>query len=479
MGKTRRRLWLPLKVYAIVVFLFIYGSSAFVSFQRWLSRIVDVSSAFGYKPEASMLENIWESLAVLVVMQLYSYERRKSKYSQPHDGDVPEKRSFSFMKRLLILHSEKILNLALFYASLSSISAFGFLYLFGLVICSTLKKSSWIPSRLFVVYSGLLVIIEYFFQLWGNRAEMFPGQKHSSLSLFLGLQLYKPGFLGLESGLRGNVLVIVSCILRYNVFHWLEIMSCNFGNAGKGDEPCALFGSAGEGPRETTILTTEGKLSADASPWLEKQKDARSQSWPSFSTVVSRGPDLVSSEVGGFESSNTVKYSYIPGSSKESHKWNRKRIHILRKERLHMQKTILKVFMKFWIENMFNLFGLEINMIALLLASFAVLNSISLLYVASLAGCILLPRNVIRKLWPIFIFLFGSIITLEYLAIWLNLTSWKQHAPGDTRVTCNDCWRSSDLFFDYCKKCWLGISLKKHLELWINKLYHFILFTYY
>jgi hypothetical protein len=138
---------------------------------------------------------------------------------------------------------------------------------------------------------------------------------------------------------------------------------------------------------------------------------------------------------------------------------NRKRIRILRKERLHMQIATLKVFLKFWIENMFNVYGLEINMIALLLASFSVLNFISLLYVASLATCILLPRGIIQKLWPKFVVLFGSVITLEYLASWQ--TSWKQHALGDVEVPCNDCWRSSDMYFNRCKKCWLGIQFQK------------------
>ncbi|CAK7340797.1 unnamed protein product [Dovyalis caffra] len=454
-GKTKKRLWLPLKVYAVVVFILIYGLSVFSSFRTLLSRMVDVSFAFAYKPEASIFGNIWESLAVLIVMQLYSYERRESKNSQSHYVDAPKKCSLNFMKRLLILHSEKILSLALFYASLSPISAFGFLYLVGLVACSTLPKSSRIPSKLFVAYSGLLVMIEYLFQLLNDQAKLFSGQKQSSLFLFLGLRLYKPGFWGLESGLRGKVLVIISCILQYNVFRWLEMRSCDSGNVGKGNKPCALFGTSEEVPSETTILNPESKLSTTTSPLLEKRKEARRNSWPSLSTSVSQGPDPTSYETGGFESYNTQKYLWISETSRGGHKWNRKRIRVLRKERLHMQTTTFKVFVKFWIENMFNLYGLEINMIALLLASFSVLNFVSLLYVASLATCILLPRRVIQKLWPKFVLLFGSVTTLEYLASWQ--TSWKQHALGDAPVPCNDCWRSSDIYFNHCKKCWLGI----------------------
>ncbi|KAI6684840.1 hypothetical protein NL676_030753 [Syzygium grande] len=106
---------------------------------------------------------------------------------------------------------------------------------------------------------------------------------------------------------------------------------------------------------------------------------------------------------------------------------------------------------------MFSLFGLEINMVALLLASFAVLNSVSLLYVASLAACVLLHRNVLQKLWPMFVFLFASIVTLEYLALWSNLMSKKQDEGGKALVRCHDCWRFSDHNYEFCKSCWLGV----------------------
>ncbi|KAJ7973395.1 Piezo-type mechanosensitive ion channel like [Quillaja saponaria] len=455
-GETKKRLWFPMKVYAIIVFVFIYSIGVFPCLQMWLSTIVDLDSALGYNPEDSMLKSVWESLAVIVVMQLFSYERRESKNIGPSDCDAQETGAFAFMKHLLIWHIEKILYLALFYASLSPVSASGFLYLLGMVICSTLPKSSRIPAKFFLVYSGFLVMVEYLFQMWGDLAEMFPGQQHSRLSLLLGLQLYKPGFFGLESGLRGKVLVIVACLLQYNVFRWLEKMPNNIENRGKWDEPCALFHCT-EAPHETTIFTNETRQSKDASSLSVKREGGRSHSWPSLNSGLIQGP--ASSETGGHEGDTSKKYLhfYFWESSKDRLKWNRKRILFLRKERLEMQKTILKVSMKFWIENMFNLFGLEINMIALLLASFTVLNAISLLYIASVAACVLLHRRVIRRLWPIFVFLFASVITLEYLAIWIHLTSWNQHAQIEAQVPCHDCWRISDIYFNYCKKCWLGI----------------------
>ncbi|XP_062084665.1 piezo-type mechanosensitive ion channel homolog isoform X2 [Humulus lupulus] len=437
LGKTRWQLWFPIKVYAAAVVVLIYSMSVFTSFQIWLSRIVDLESAFGYKNKASTIENIWESLAILVVMQLYSYERIHNNNFSEDDFDGPEIKALSFIKRLLIWHSEKILFLATFHASVSPVSAFGFVYLLGLVISSMLPKTSRIPSILFLLYSGFLAMVEYLFQMWGDQAEMFPGQKHSYLSLFLGLQLYKPGFSGIESGLRSKVLVIAACVLRYNVFHWLKIMPHDNGNRGKWDEPCTLF-----------ALSEATKNETDSKP--------TSRTWSSLNCALFQGPSVVSPEKGSSDGINnsTYLYNYFWESSKESRKWNRRRILSLKKERLDMQKTSLKIYMKFWIENMFNLFGLEMNMIVLLLASFAVINAISLLYIASLAACVLLHRHIIKRLWPVFVFLCASIVIIEYLVLWQNLAAGKRPAA---QVPCHDCWRAFEVYYNFCKKCWLGI----------------------
>ncbi|KAL6989615.1 hypothetical protein U1Q18_015366 [Sarracenia purpurea var. burkii] len=456
--KTRRRIWFPLKLYALAVFVFVYGLSAFISFQTWVSSMIDLYPAFGFNSNASMFSNIWEPLVVIIVMQLYSYERRQSKFLKSGDFYTPEVGTFSFINRILIWHSDKILYGALLYASLSPISAFGFLYLLGLVICSTLPKYSRLPSKLFLVYSSMLLMVDYLFQIWGEQAEMFPGQKRFYLSRFLGLQLFMPGFLGLELGLRGKVVVIVACVLQYNVFSWLEKMSCNSGERGKWEEPCALFASTNEGPDGISVFA-EGCKSNNTGLLVEKRKGAMSNSWPSLDLGISQHVDRISPMTGGSEDGNIVHYSYrfIEGTSKENHKWTKKSNHVLRKERLEQQKITLKRCIKFWIENTFNLFGLEINMIVLLLASFAVLNAISLLYISSLAVCVLIPRPTIRKFWSIFVFLFASVVTLEYLASWL--TSWKEQSPCKVNIHCHDCWKSSDVFFNYCKKCWLGITV--------------------
>ncbi|GAA0167967.1 ion channel [Lithospermum erythrorhizon] len=459
--KTKQQLWFPLKAYAITMFIFIYILSIFPSFQTWMSEKFNLLACFGYNPEASILENICVSLAILIVMQLYSYERRQSEDALSEDTDPSPFGIIGFIRRFLVWHSQKILFVALFYASLSPISAFGFVYLLGLVMCSNVSKASRIPSKSFLIYTGFLVTTEYLFQMWGRQAEMFPGQKHYDLAFLLGFRLYQPNFWGVEAGLRAKVLVIAACTLQYNVFHWLEKLPSSLLNVGASEEPCALFVSQEDVNPEVLNSDGENKPLSDSGEPSAKMKSVygTSNSWPSFSSAF----DLDSKDAstgGGSEGRRTKKYSFgnIWGSLKESRKWDKNFIASLRNERFDIQKKTLKTYLKFWTENMFNLHGLEINMIALVLASFALLNAISILYIASLAACVLLERRIIRKVWIIFVVLFASILVLEYFAMWKNIMS-SYHSSNDTQVRCHSCWRISNLYFDHCKNCWFGITV--------------------
>ncbi|CAA0828575.1 Piezo-type mechanosensitive ion channel homolog, partial [Striga hermonthica] len=451
--RTKRRLWFPLKAYAIAVFIFIYILSIFPTLEMWMSKKIDLYLCFGYNTEASLLENLWDSLAILIVMQLYSYERRQSKQMKLEDHAPLQLGILGFVKRFLIWHCQKVLFIALFYASLSPISAFGFLYLFGLVLSSALPKTSRIPSKSFLVYTGFLVTAEYLFQMWGKLVNMFPGQKHHDLSLFLGLQVYRQSFEGLEAGLRAKILVIVVCTLQYNAFRWLREMPSSLLDAGRSEEPCPLFVSSGD---ISSVVPTSNRDSQTTSN--SSSERIKRNSWSSF-LLGNYQLSSDSSSTKDTHEGNNRKYpfGYIWGSMKESRKWNKKRIVSLRQERFEMQKTTLKVYLKFWIENMFNLFGLEINMIALLLASFALLNAVSMFYIACLATCVLLGRPIIRKLWPVFVFLFATILLVEYLAMWKNLKPLSQHLSSVTHTHCHDCWKISNVYFNYCEKCWLGV----------------------
>lgn len=445
--KTRKRLWFPLKAYSIVMFILIYILSIFPSFEGWISTKVDLYKYLGYNSEAAVFENVSEALAITIAMQLYSYERRQNRYPNLEDTNRLQFGVIGFIRRLLIWHSQKILFAAMFYAAISPISAFGFLYLLGTVFCSILPKASRIPSKSFLVYTGFLVTSEYLFQLCGEQASMFPGQKHSAFSNFLGLKVYQPGARGLEAGLRAKVLVIAACTLQYNVFHWLEVLPSWLSGVGQWEEPCPLFFSQEDVLPVASIPDEDNVFSS-----IKKMGLRSINSWPANSQE--------SSGDSGTKSNNRrYMLGYFWGQVNENHKWKKKQVLFLRKERFEMQKTSLKIYLKFWMENMFILFGLEINMIALLLASFALLNAISLLYIASLAACVVLGRQLVQRSWSLFVVLFASVLLLEYFAIWKTERPLSEFGESDNTLHCHDCWRTSEFHFSYCRRCWLGTVL--------------------
>ncbi|KAG0452569.1 hypothetical protein HPP92_025233 [Vanilla planifolia] len=455
--ETRRRLWFPLKAYAILVFIFTFSLNTCTRFQTFLSKLMHLDPVLGFKSKVSLFENIRQPLAILIVMQLYSYERRQSTQSKGLSKDIASNLGVvGFVRRFLIWHSEKILSAATFYASLSPVSAVGFFYLVGLIVSSALPKASRFPSKFFIVYTTIVVIFLYLFQIWGELLNMFPGQELSTLSLFLGLNKFESGFCGIESGLRGNMLVIISCILQYNVFCWLKSLPSSFVYKSQWEEPCYLFISSEDVSTGTCTAVDTGST-VDLTISSMRQGGVAFHSFPSFQSNINKTKNTISRFIRGSEGGKEKQsFIQIGESSRENQKWDLKKMRPLRKERFQMQKSAIKVYTKFWIENLFKLRGLEINMVVLLLGSFSVLNAISIFYIVCLVVCILLTRDVIRKLWPVFVFSYASILVLEYSAIWKQ-SIFSTYAPTKTKVHCSDCWSDSGNYPSYCKKCWLGV----------------------
>lgn len=455
--KTKRRLWFPLKVYAAVVFIFTYSLSISPLFARLVSKFVKLYPDLGFDPEASLLVNVWQSLSILIVMQLYSYERRQNSDKNFSVSDASVSGLLGFLRRLLIWHSEKILSVSVFYACLSSISLSGLVYLLGLIVFSTLPKVSRIPSKVYLVYTGLLAVSEYLFQMLCKPAQMCPGQRLYGFAAFLGLKHYDSGLWGVEYGLRGKVLVIVACTIQYNVFHWLDLMPASLVHEGKWEEPCQLFISSDQ---SASLMNNREEIHSSNRFALLFSK-VQGLVGSSLSSSLSSGNTYQTSEAvqnvtKGLDEDKRYSFAKMWGMSKESHKWDKQRIVSLKRERLDTQKSTFKSYIIFWMENLFKLRGLEINMIVLLLASFTLLNVVSMFYIMCLVACILMNRDLIQKLWPLFVFLFASVLVLEYFALWKDGMLWLQ-GVNDIEMRCHGCWKNSQIFFDYCSKCWLGL----------------------
>lgn len=111
-------------------------------------------------------------------------------------------------------------------------------------------------------------------------------------------------------------------------------------------------------------------------------------------------------------------------------------------------------------EHFFQLYGLELSMLTLLISSFALLNVISLVYILLLALCIILSRRSLRILWPFFVVLFAGVMVTEYSVLGRAPPPWNVPPLYDRKpnVHCHDCWTSYASHNSFCWQCWLGMS---------------------
>ncbi|KAF8655992.1 hypothetical protein HU200_060840 [Digitaria exilis] len=133
---------------------------------------------------------------------------------------------------------------------------------------------------------------------------------------------------------------------------------------GKWEEPCQLFISSNQ-PYNPVRSNEENHSSNRFSSLFSKV-----QGLIGGSSSSSLGPgntyqksEYVDNAIKGSDEDKRYSFAKIWGLSKESHKWDKKRVISLKRERFETQKITFKCYMKFWIENIFKLRGLEINMI--------------------------------------------------------------------------------------------------------------------
>ncbi|KAL3696338.1 hypothetical protein R1sor_010414 [Riccia sorocarpa] len=490
-GRTRAFLWYPLMIFSGSVFISRYILSAFPDLRKFLGKWLSLDDDFGFNPEDSLWGHLWDSLAILAAMQLFRFERGQvavlaqelddSGYGTVGGGIM------SFLRRFAILHSGKVLTLFVFYATITPVSATGFLYLVMLIVTCNMSKTSRLPGQLYAVYTGMLLLAEYLFQLLGERYEMFPGQRHGRFADWLGFHVYEKGFEGVESGLRSKVLVLVACILQYCTLHWLEELPSSLRSDEQFGEPCVLFlpyplyprgtrsslasfsdsrkgGSNGDITRAGVHFFGPSDSSKVQTPRSSDKQDLIS---PASSRVGFRGffgesssKPFVDTDGGRGEEvfADKTRLASPWGSAKESRRWTKRAVLLQKQERYEAQLRTLNVYAKSIIEHFFQYYGLEISMLALLVSSFALLNVISLCYVFVLGLCIIFKRRTLRTIWPFFVMVFACILITEYAVLGKGPPSWNS-PPGlkESIVRCKDCALSSGTHSDYCWRCWLGL----------------------
>lgn len=475
LGKTKTPLWFPLVMYTVVVFIFHYLMTCFPALQELIGRNIRLYPDLCFNPAASFVVHLWDSLLILIVMQLFIYERAQTSGEEKDDNEGDHIDAYfgymALLKRFLILHSDKVLSATVFYASMSPVSFMGFVYLLMLVATSLMPKVSRLPAKLVSLYTALLIAAEFLYQIVGAKLQMLPEQVHGPFACWIGFRVLLSSFWGLELGLRSRVLVFASCLLRYSAYGWLEQLPASLRNNGKLDEPCFLFVPYPQRVREGTCSAAESDSLVHSlePPFQSGLPEAQSELTFS-SDAIKNNVFCYSNFKLGHGIEPCAKFNVRmnggpnPGPSvsspnvKQSRQWSKRVMLILRRERYKAQLRTLQIHAKHVTENLFNLFGVGISMLVLLFASFAVLNVISLLYIIILSLCILLNSRPLKSLWPYFVLLFASILVIEYMALGKGPPSWSvpRFLQGQ-KTSCHRCWEGFQADLDYCSKCWLGV----------------------
>jgi hypothetical protein len=465
-----------------------------------------------------MFQNLWDCLAILIVMQLFRVERAQKEfmmedYEPAGDYINPNLGYVGFIKRFLILHSGKVLAISVFYAAITPVSAVGLLYLVMLVASCCMPKEWRLPGQLYVLYTALLMASEYIFQMWGRQEQMLVGQTHGEFMFWLGLRFYGGDFWSNEAGMRSKSVVLIACILHCTTLGWLDLLPASLRIDEQYEEPCLLFlpyprhshhfvhmpmnpnssvstpDSSSLGTKvhfvqqnskslcsrdhivnstSTPILPSETRVPS-SEDIMVLQEDLASRTDPGAAQPVDPCMPLhAAAEVGSSSQSSRRLW----GSGSESHWWRKKAVLLSKQDRYEAQLCTLRFFFKHMIENFGQLYGLELSMLVLLVGSFVLLNVMSLLYVFILALCICLSRRILRMLWPFFVVLFALLMVMEYVVLCKMPPAWAVSDPlleQGYRVQCQQCWNNYSGHISYCWWCWLGMF--SHPQMLHNGMY--------
>ncbi|GBG87247.1 hypothetical protein CBR_g45306 [Chara braunii] len=515
-------MWLPIVLFATMVMMVRYVCGAFPDFKDLLQKQMNLDtkemSAVGlnYEPGTPLYRQLWDSTLLLCIVQLHRihrYGHRRSRRSLQHpkhdvseyhsvspevvsdsshgetvmgngnhrssgqssssDNDVRDREQadfgsemgdinygyLGFLKRLSIVHCHKPVAIAIFYASVSPVCAVGFLYLSLLIIFFNFGRFWAIRARIVVIYTAVVMAAQYFLQVAVAEDGM-----------------WSPEF---EKKMKSKTLVMAACVFEHSCMWWRErLPSYLRGDPTVGDN-CLLFIPALRRSRPVNIRTLGGHSTddLDAVPVMSVPSD-------SANFIQVEGTDYNSGKRRkiGTEASclTVVKVKETPqgeakptpeGTSRNpsfenrgdgrSRRWSKKVIQDIRQFRYQAQMDTLQRYVRYVVEHFFLLYGLEISMLTLLLAAFAVLNVFSVVYVGLLALCILLPRRHLQGLWSSFVFLFAAILVAEYVVLWRTGPS-----QGDAAKPCSACWFNKEPKDDQCWECWLGVSLDDPQMLW-------------
>lgn len=499
------RLWAPFMAFlgAVGVLRYIFGA--------FPSVLEDVMVTFGLSrgfmedlgfdtSSAPLIEKLWDCAVLLCTVQMYRYNRanadpNEDSDEEPGEEEPTEPRSgvLAFVQRLLIIHTHKAVAVAVFYAAVCHVSLLGLVFLLLLVVTCLLPKTSQTPPCTFIVYTGLLAAAEYLYQILGRQIL---GTRIALLINWVGLSFWGKGFYATEAGLLSKVLVLAASVLQLVSLAWLDSLPPDSRGDLSDVEPCTLFAAHSTNARaslqspqtlrpvnQLTPIRT-ARNSSDSNLQLRERREtepllANPQTPPpdrskppnlAYINPASSSQNYSGVSLPGERTREPQHAANLAGSSSlpsEGHtprlgtqssagaralKWARRAHQALKQERYQAQLSSLHAHCKHLLEHFFLFYGLQVTMLALLFAAFALLNVFSLVYVGVLAACVVLEKRTVRRMWPYLVGLFAGILLAEYGV----LGGLPPGEKGGRERNCHGCWDAPEANSRHCWMCWLG-----------------------
>lgn len=338
------------------------------------------------------------------------------------------------LKRFLILHSSKLLAVAAFAAAMQQPGAIGSILVVGIVMLTPLLGGPQARSRRPLLLASIMAVetvavawllMEYSIQIHWLRNLLGPidGLVVQMLQ-WAGLRPVETGAANLEAVLRMKFFVLVAIVLKRRALRWEKQLPAEVREAGKAGNPCCLFWPP------TAVAVHDGDTTAEG-VWARLRKQSFVQSlllavqqaqdrvrsntsralraidWPETSDSNARGTGVHQADANDRQL-NASSHTEVGERHKQVHRLARW-LHQIKLFRLAAQDLS---------ESLWQDWGLEISMLALILSAFLFINLLSLFLIALVAVGMAVHPNKRRHLWRLMVVpTLAVLLILEYAVL--------------------------------------------------------------
>ncbi|KAK9858804.1 hypothetical protein WJX84_000839, partial [Apatococcus fuscideae] len=321
-------------------------------------------------------------------------------------------------KRILILHSSKLVVLAAFLAAAQQPGGLGWILVGGIVfMCPILSWSSGLRSKHRVLVAVLTcldllatawMVLQYTLQIpWVQALLGPPDGNPVKMAEWLGLRVSSPSRSNLESALRTKFLLLLAVNLKQRSLRWWRHLPAAVKQAAGPGSACCLF-------------------------WPPPGIEVEQQASPGLWMRIKSSSLFTLLQLAGQDASRRVQQSATrvlhavdwPLESESSQALDREADSGQQRNAQASQSTAARQLRTAWFatqdqtERFWANWGMEVNLALLLLAAFFALNVLSLIYMAIVALGMSIAADKQRALWRWAVVpILGLLLLIQYSII--------------------------------------------------------------